>query len=662
MMLKMEINKVLSWWAMNIKSIYIITCTILAICFALPVMAQKESSYKRYKAKSERSANDVIDEARSIKDENTAEALNKVKEALGLSIAQQDVYNEGRCYVLLGEINEGISEWKLAFENFSQANQKLKPTYSNTQDYRESLRGLGNTSLKLNRYTEALQYFQEALALKSNNTEKMERRLDISEVYYQMGRYDEALSVLEERRKISFSLNETLTSRIQNQKAKIYARTNKVEAAQGLYQNSASSGFMNKEKLSPKIMKEDIASNIKTKEAISDVLVQQQRYDDEIDLRNQSIEYNTQADNFAEVSKDKVELSKALVAKGETTSAIKELEEAALIADTINNPQDQAKAFLSLADLYEKKGRSDRAINAYKKYSSAVDRMEKQNQHRLIEKSDLIKKQKDIEELSKYITIGQRDETIAKETVFRQQLIIYGLLCIILIIAVTSYFIYKNAQASKLANQLLALKSLRSQMNPHFIFNALNSVNHFIAQQDERTANKFLAEFSQLMRLVLENSQEDFISLSKEQEILTLYLKLEHYRFRDKFEYEIIMDEAINTESVMLPPMLIQPYIENAVWHGLRYKDIVGHLTLSFKQEQGQLRVSIIDDGIGRKKSAELKTVNQKKHHSTGLKNIQERLLILNKVYKTNYTIDIEDGGDGTGTHVTLILPITMNH
>jgi tetratricopeptide (TPR) repeat protein len=646
---------------MNIKTIHIIFSSILLICLTLPVLAQ-ENSYKRYKSKSQGSVDDVIEDARSIKDENTAEALNKVKEALGLSIAQQDVYNEGRCYVLLGEINEGISEWKLAFENFSQANQKLKPTYSNTQDYRESLRGLGNTSLKLNRYTEALQYFQEALALKSNNTEKTERKLDISEVYYQMGRYDEALSVLEERRKISSSLNETLSSRIQNQKAKIYARTDKVDAAQGLYQNSVSNGFIIQKNQSPKIMKEDIASNVKTKEAISDVLVQQQRYDDEIDLRNQSIEYNTQADNFAEVSKDKVELSKALVAKGETTSAIKELEEAALIADTINNPQDQAKAFLSLADLYEKKGRSDRAINAYKKYSSAVDRMEKQNQHRLIEKSDLIKKQKDIEELSKYITIGQRDETIAKETVFRQQLIIYGLLGIILIIAVTSYFIYKNAQASKLANQLLALKSLRSQMNPHFIFNALNSVNHFIAQQDERTANKFLAEFSQLMRLVLENSQEDFISLSKEQEILTLYLKLEHYRFRDKFEYEIIMDEAINAESVMLPPMLIQPYIENAVWHGLRYKETPGHLTLSFQQENGQLRVSIIDDGIGRKKSAELKTVNQKKHHSTGLKNIQERLLILNKVYKTNYTIDIENGADGTGTHVTLILPTNMNH
>jgi LytS/YehU family sensor histidine kinase len=237
-------------------------------------------------------------------------------------------------------------------------------------------------------------------------------------------------------------------------------------------------------------------------------------------------------------------------------------------------------------------------------------------------------------------------------------MIIYGLIFIILIVATASYFSYKNAVASKIANQLLALKSLRSQMNPHFIFNALNSVNHFIAQQDERTANKFLSEFSQLMRLVLENSQEDFIPLNKEQEILALYLKLEHYRFRDKFDYTIDIDEGINTELIQVPPMLIQPYIENAVWHGLRYKESKGNLVLRIKQQPDNLVVEIQDDGIGRKKSAELKTANQKKHNSTGLRNIQERLKILNRVYKANYKVQIDDLPEGKGTIVRVFLPV----
>jgi hypothetical protein len=319
-----------------------------------------------------------------------------------------------------------------------------------------------------------------------------------------------------------------------------------------------------------------------TKEAIADVYQEQKRYDDEIDLRKKAIEYNLESNNFGEVAKDKIAISKTLDVKGELSAAIKEAEGAARIADSIDNPVEQANAFRSLAGLYEKSGQTNKALNAYKKYTEAMDENEKINTGLLSERSELIRKQKDIEEFTKNVYIGQREETIEQATVFRQQLIIYGLLAIILIIGVTSYFIYKNAQASKLANRLLALKSLRGQMNPHFIFNALNSVNQFISQQDERTANRFLSEFALLMRLVLDNSQEDFISLQKEQEILELYLKLEHYRFRDKFDYEIKIDESINTESIEVPPMLIQPYIENAVWHGLRYKKEKGNLLLHF--------------------------------------------------------------------------------
>jgi LytS/YehU family sensor histidine kinase len=334
------------------------------------------------------------------------------------------------------------------------------------------------------------------------------------------------------------------------------------------------------------------------------------------------------------------------------------VEEAAMIADTLNNPKEQANAFLTLADLYEKNGRNNQALTAYKKYSNAIARIEKQNEHQLLEKSVLIKKQRDIEELTKDVSIGQREDTIQRATVFRQELIIYGLLLIILIVIVTSYFIYKNAQASKVANQLLALKSLRSQMNPHFIFNALNSVNHFISEKDERTANKFLAEFSQLMRLVLENSQEDFIPLDTEKEILSLYLKLEHYRFRDKFDYEIQFDHDINADAIEVPPMLIQPYIENAVWHGLRYKETKGKLLLRFHKESKNLVVEITDNGIGRKKSAALKTENQKKHNSTGLKNIQHRLTLINKVYHANYRVSLQDLEQDNGTSVRIYLPL----
>ena len=173
-----------------------------------------------------------------------------------------------------------------------------------------------------------------------------------------------------------------------------------------------------------------------------------------------------------------------------------------------------------------------------------------------------------------------------------------------------------------------------------------------------RTANKFLSEFSQLMRLVLENSQEDFIPLQKEQEILSLYLKLEHYRFRDKFDYELDFEKGINAEVIDVPPMLIQPYIENAIWHGLRYKESMGKLLVHFRMHEGNLMVEINDNGIGRKKSAELKTENQKMHNSTGLKNIRERLAILNKVYKADFRVSVEDPVEESGTLVKIYIPL----
>ncbi len=630
--------------------ISILAGSLLAVnCYAQA--DQKKESYKSLKSRSSlTSIEQLLREANELKQTNPAQALNNVQEALGMSIAQDDEFNESKCYLLLGEINEGISEWGLALTNYERASQKLTTNYSRTEEYQLALRGLGTMHLRLANYPDALRYFQDALKLPLSSIEIAERQLDISEVYYQMGNYVQALKVVTEIKINSKVSNESLDSKIQNQKAKIYARTNEVDKANDFYQSSQrisrASG-----NAAPK---EDEIALQNTKEEISDALREQKRYDEDITLRNQSIDYNLESNNLNVVSKDKIELSKSLAAKGETNNAIRELEEAALLADTINNPAGQANAYLTLAELYEKNDRPTQALSTYKKYSDAVAKAETQQILVQQEKAELIKKQREIEEQSSLISIGQQQE---QTTLQQQRLIIYGLLVIIAIVIVTSYFIFKNAQASKRANQLLALKSLRSQMNPHFIFNALNSVNHFVSQNDERTANKFLSEFSRLMRLVMENSQEDFIPLHKEEEIISLYVKLEHYRFRDKFDYQIRVDEQLNKETIELPPMLIQPYIENAVWHGLRYKESKGNLDIHISTDEQGLRVVIVDDGIGRKKSAQLKTENQKKQTPTGLKNIEQRLNILNTIYKTRYRVAIEDLPDETGTRVTISVP-----
>lgn len=223
-----------------------------------------------------------------------------------------------------------------------------------------------------------------------------------------------------------------------------------------------------------------------------------------------------------------------------------------------------------------------------------------------------------------------------------------------------AFLMFKYIKQQRLANNLLALKSLRSQMNPHFIFNALNSVNSFIASNDERTANKYLTDFSLLMRAVLENSEQDFIPLEKEIKLLELYTKLEHFRFKDKFDYTIKVDKNINVNDFVIPPMLLQPYIENAVWHGLRYKKTKGNLEIAINQSNpNEITISIIDDGIGRAQSKALKTEHQQKQNSKGMGgNIKKRVSILNEMYKDKVDVSISDFQEevDTGTKVIVTL------
>ena len=162
------------------------------------------------------------------------------------------------------------------------------------------------------------------------------------------------------------------------------------------------------------------------------------------------------------------------------------------------------------------------------------------------------------------------------------------------------------------------------------------------------------------MRDVMENSEHDFIPLSTEIRILQLYLNLEYTRFKEKFQYELYIDPALDKDVVFLPPMLVQPYVENAVWHGLRYLDKPGFLKVSFTQKEQGLLIIVEDNGIGRQKSEELKTANQKTRISTGLKNTANRVRLINELHQTSVKISVSDPENGNGTIVQIIVPISQ--
>jgi tetratricopeptide (TPR) repeat protein len=208
----------------------------------------------------------------------------------------------------------------------------------------------------------------------------------------------------------------------------------------------------------------------------------------------------------------------------------------------------------------------------------------------------------------------------------------------------------------------LELQALRAQMNPHFIFNSLNAINRFILQNNKLQASEYLTKFSKLVRLILQNSQTAFISLANELEALQLYLELEALRFDHRFDYIITVDENIDPSVLTISPLLIQPYAENAIWHGLMHKQEKGHLDITLFLQEQVLLCKITDDGVGRQKAAALKSQHASFQKSMGMKITASRIALLNQGKQLNSYITVNDlilpDGSAGGTEVILKIPV----
>ena len=215
----------------------------------------------------------------------------------------------------------------------------------------------------------------------------------------------------------------------------------------------------------------------------------------------------------------------------------------------------------------------------------------------------------------------------------------------------------KMAFEQKLAE--IEMTALRAQMNPHFIFNCLNSIQLYTSDNEAAKASTYLTKFSRLIRLVLENSRNDKVTLKDELDALGLYLEMEAMRFKNKLQFSIDVAAELDTDIIEIPPMLLQPYVENAIWHGLMHKKEGGMVHVKVEQQQTDcLQITITDDGIGRKKAAELKSKSATANKSFGMKVTNERITLINQVYQTNTKVhvhDLEDAeGHNTGTEVVL--------
>jgi len=563
-----------------------------------------------------------------------------------------------QAFETLGDINLFWSQPDLAVDNYKRSLQNLPAIDVSIK--------LAKAFAQNKNYQESISAFQNLQKGNLSAYQKVEVYEGLGDTYKAIG--DGVKSVFNYQKALDVAKENSISPKITNLNSKIgeaYAQSGALSEAEEYFDNSL--------KLAKKENKQRAVSE---KNKVADFYNQNREYEKEIQLREETLkELNTMGkaatgdDEALTPQRQNYKIANAFVAQEKYEQAIPYLEKSIAEADKKEDLVVQKDATRKLSEIYRDIGEFDKATESYQRYVEVVDELYIKKEQEISQAArfskEITQKQNRIASLendrklneSRYKLAFENQELIERNSQI-QKWVIGSLILIVLLLFFAAYTQYKNVKQQKFANNILALKSLRSQMNPHFIFNALNSVNSFIAVNDERTANKYLTDFSLLMRSVLENSEEDFIPLEKEIELLGLYVKLEHFRFKDKFDYKISVDENIPLDEFVIPPMLLQPYVENAVWHGLRYKENKGLLEINFQKINSEtIKISIIDDGIGRSKSKEFKTENQKKQKSKGMGNTEKRIAILNEMYKDKVDVKVENVFENNeGTRVELIL------
>lgn len=368
---------------------------------------------------------------------------------------------------------------------------------------------------------------------------------------------------------------------------------------------------------------------------LTDFYVENKKFDKAIEAKKKILKEDFVKENSQKEVEQIQELADIYIKKNDAGEAIALLKKSYGIALEKGHTLEAQKSVRKLDSLYNISKNIDASVQLYRDFLGKLPDLVSKDKS-LVDKKILEDTEQRISQLEKEKQL--KDELIRKKNVFN-----YSLIGVLVLLTILVIFIFRTLKKVQTKNKKIALQSLRREMNPHFIFNSLNSVNHFIATNNELEANQYLTKFSKLMRGVMENSTEDFIPFQQELDLLQNYLALEKTRFADKFDYEIFVDENLNMQSLKIPGMLVQPFLENAIWHGLRYRADKGFLKLNFEKDEQYLKITIEDNGIGIEESKKQKTIHQKNREGRGMKNTLERISLLNDLYKQNIECKITD-------------------
>ena len=356
------------------------------------------------------------------------------------------------------------------------------------------------------------------------------------------------------------------------------------------------------------------------------------------------------------------------------------LQKSLKIAEEIQSLNDIKAANEYLSELYTQVGNHEKALVHYKDFSVAQDSILSEQKNEAIAQKEMSYEfsKKEMAAKAQQERLILEQETEKKKT----QVIVWSIAGGLLLAIIFAAFIFRSLRITKKQKEVIEsqkekteqlqetlksdlshymLLSFKKLMNPHFIFNSLNSIQSFILQNDKLKANIYLSKFSGLIRKVLEQSQMEYITLNDELETLAMYIDLEAQRFVGKFTSAIEIDPTIETKNYLIPPLIFQPFVENAILHGLMHKDEEGKLTITVKMANNRLLCTVEDNGVGREASMKINK-DRKDRESFGIKATNQRIKILNSLNNSDIGVaytDLKDSnGNASGTRVTFSLPV----
>jgi tetratricopeptide (TPR) repeat protein len=545
-------------------------------------------------------------------------AINLHQRALELATECDNVELKVYSLNMLGVVYRRMDAVKSALDYNQEAlvlaESIENPSRSLKRSINVSLNGIGNIYKKIGEYTLAIEKFSESLQLE----EALGNKLGLAINYQNIGESYEAQKKLEEALK-NFQISMTYNNQINSERGKticaysiahVYVHQGKNKEAQAI--------------LEPALKNARLLGDQKI---ISEVLIN---------------------------------LGEALFEQKKYKEADIRLKEGLKIAQQYNLPEQIIDARKSLSRLWERQGVYKKAFLYYRKAKALESKIKNTFNHSYV--ADLTSRYESEKRSNIMQALSTENELVRTKLKKNQTSLLIGGFGLALLAGIF-YILYRQYQL-KNDKKLLTLEQtmLRSQMNPHFLFNSLNSIKLYIINNDKKNAVHYLNKFSKLVRKILEASSLKEISLAEELETVELYMNIENIRFSNEINFNVSIDDDIDIHTVKIPSLILQPFLENALWHGLSSKEGEKKIDLQVSRDtENFIEISITDNGVGRDASEIIKKNRVLKHKSVGIEITKERLTNFAKDYQNTFDVTINDlfdkDNNAIGTRVVLHIP-----